>query len=356
MVMKYDVFISYARQDFQYAEALSQELQAQGKTFFSDRIDIQEGQDFASIISSAIEQCQIFLYINSSNSYQSRWVQNELKYALGLKKKIIVVNVCNEIIPENLSKYCSLSLTSFSTEEVKLVVKEIITSCFPSRPKTVLKGFKKEHSIISQSPSCTIPSSPKANEKERFTKKTKPRLLKKWVLFITIIIFLIFILKSIFFVGSSKDGISKGYKGVSSSGITFGSRYEATDKSLSNNDTIPYDSVIVESDIFYDPSETIDDFTDYGDDCLNNEFSSESKTLNSIFYWCIFIFVLAFIKIVLYRRANRKYIIKVHNRNCKDCITLRVDGVWEGRINPLEVKCIHRKKGEYILTIQMETD
>lgn len=95
----YDVFISYSRKDYvdehnnvipgNEVSKIKDALTKAGISYWFDEEGIYSGDDFASEITNAIRNSQIFLFISSVNSNQSKWTSNEISTALEFNKKII---------------------------------------------------------------------------------------------------------------------------------------------------------------------------------------------------------------------------------------------------------------------------
>lgn len=160
--MKYDIFISSASKDSEYAELLGRDLSLKGfKTFF-DRDDIQCAQDFASEIISAINNCSVVLYLHSPNSCQSHWVQNELRYAKELGKLIIVINV-GKVLDESyhriLGDLNSYQILYFEDlDDCDKIIKQIISRSFPNLTVGSSRISQNRESSDSKSipaPSCS---------------------------------------------------------------------------------------------------------------------------------------------------------------------------------------------------------
>lgn len=75
------VFISYSRQDAEFADKLTKSLEDKGVSVWVDRSDIKGGADWRREISEAIRNCRAFLLILSSRSTGSQNVDDELYLA-----------------------------------------------------------------------------------------------------------------------------------------------------------------------------------------------------------------------------------------------------------------------------------
>ena len=87
--MKYDVFISYSRKDTGIVDYIEVELRKRGIVCFVDRSEIKLGDDFAEVISKAIFESEILLFVWSENSNQSLNTANEIALAIDFAKTII---------------------------------------------------------------------------------------------------------------------------------------------------------------------------------------------------------------------------------------------------------------------------
>ncbi len=77
------IFISYAREDYETAKKLYNDLKTAGAEPWMDKIDILPGQWWKTEISSAIRNCQYFLLLLSSTSVSKQgFVHKEMRIAL----------------------------------------------------------------------------------------------------------------------------------------------------------------------------------------------------------------------------------------------------------------------------------
>src|SRR5262245_31544569 len=82
-----DVFISYAREDSDAAEALAHALEAHGLSVFWDR-SIPAGHSFEDVIEGAITAAKAVVVLWSCHSVRSDWVRAEA--AEGARRGILV--------------------------------------------------------------------------------------------------------------------------------------------------------------------------------------------------------------------------------------------------------------------------
>lgn len=102
--MHYDVFISYSRRDTAIADKICEILSANGFSFFIDRTGVSAGVSFTEVISKAIDESEIFLFLASENAYRSKFTIAEVFYAFRKKAKgaIIPYLLDNSRMPSEL--------------------------------------------------------------------------------------------------------------------------------------------------------------------------------------------------------------------------------------------------------------
>ena len=87
--MKYDIFISYSRKDTEIIDRIEQELALYGITCFIDRSGINPGEDYAEVISKALFESNLMLFVWSENSNQSKETANEVALAIDFEKQVV---------------------------------------------------------------------------------------------------------------------------------------------------------------------------------------------------------------------------------------------------------------------------
>ncbi len=82
---KITIFISYAREDFDAAKKLSEDLKQAGFITWLDKESLAPGQNWKTSINNAIKKSRYFIPLLSSKSVKKRgFVQKEFKYALDI--------------------------------------------------------------------------------------------------------------------------------------------------------------------------------------------------------------------------------------------------------------------------------
>ena len=85
----HDVFVSYSRKDSRQVLGWVERFRAEGVTVFLDQSGIEAATNFAEVLAQTIEQCKVFVIFISSESASSRWVNNEMSYALERGKPVL---------------------------------------------------------------------------------------------------------------------------------------------------------------------------------------------------------------------------------------------------------------------------
>ncbi len=103
--IKYDVFISYSHRDVKFIDSLKYDFEYAAVRSFSYENDISGGENYLDEISHAIDVCEVFLFVGSKNSYNSKYTLKELFYALKTKgaDQIIIVKSDSEPIPPSIA-------------------------------------------------------------------------------------------------------------------------------------------------------------------------------------------------------------------------------------------------------------
>ena len=101
------VFISYSRQDREFAERLSTELQAAGIRTWTDTQNIQPGANWQQEIENGLLQADALLYVASGQASSSNWIEYEVEEFLRRKGRVIPIVIDNagaESMPLSLQR------------------------------------------------------------------------------------------------------------------------------------------------------------------------------------------------------------------------------------------------------------
>ncbi|MBQ9254401.1 MAG: TIR domain-containing protein [Bacteroidales bacterium] len=112
---RYDVFISYSRRDYvdennniikgNVISKIKQALTDNKISFWFDEKGIYSGDDFPKEIAVAIEKSDIFLFISTENSNESKWTSREIGVANVYDKKIIPFKLDSSIYNQSIILY-----------------------------------------------------------------------------------------------------------------------------------------------------------------------------------------------------------------------------------------------------------
>lgn len=130
----YDVFISYSRKDYvddvghvipdNMLSKIKDTLKANRISYWFDEEGIYSGDEFASVLTRAIRNSSLFLFISSANSNQSKWTSNEISTAMEFKKTIIPFRIDNSPYNDSvMMKIVSLDFIECTTDKKKALIK-----------------------------------------------------------------------------------------------------------------------------------------------------------------------------------------------------------------------------------------
>jgi len=97
-------FVSYSRDDSEFALRLTQDLRAAGAKVWLDQLDIQPGNPWDNAIEAALNDAPQMLLVLSPSSAKSENVRNEISYALEQGKIIIPVLYQDCTVPLRLQR------------------------------------------------------------------------------------------------------------------------------------------------------------------------------------------------------------------------------------------------------------
>jgi hypothetical protein len=75
----YQVFISHAAEDAEFAAPIRQQLEAHGVRVFDPQVHLVPGMEFQSAIERALDEVSVLLVIFSPNAERSRWSEYEYR-------------------------------------------------------------------------------------------------------------------------------------------------------------------------------------------------------------------------------------------------------------------------------------
>ena len=135
MKYKYDVFISYSRRDYvdesynvipgNAIAEIQNVFDENGITYWFDKDGIYSGQEFIEIITGAIAESKMLIFISSKHSNESMWTAGEIFEALDGEKAIIPVKIDN-------SQY---------NKKFKLLIRSLDYIDYQENPQNALKDL-----------------------------------------------------------------------------------------------------------------------------------------------------------------------------------------------------------------------
>ena len=98
---KYDVFISYSRNDINIAREIYEAIETAGLNCCFDKETFPGGADFPKITAENICNSDVFLYLGSKNSFTSGWAPDEVAFAKSHKPrgKLLYYAIDNNTMP-----------------------------------------------------------------------------------------------------------------------------------------------------------------------------------------------------------------------------------------------------------------
>jgi TIR domain len=94
------VFLSYARDDYNFADKLRRDIYLCGFEVWLDQDYLEAGETFPREIEKAIEGAQVFVLVISTTALASKWVKRELEYAKKVNKPVLPVIHTDTAFPE----------------------------------------------------------------------------------------------------------------------------------------------------------------------------------------------------------------------------------------------------------------
>ena len=152
------IFISYSRQDKDFALKLAGDLRAAGVEIWIDQLDIPAGVCWDDAVEEALDSCKSFMVILSPASVKSEDVKDEIAYALNAGKQVIPAFYKKCKIPLRISRLNYIDLTSDynsgKTEIIETIKKDqplqtgaqIVKKEKPEKVKKVVKTTAKKES------------------------------------------------------------------------------------------------------------------------------------------------------------------------------------------------------------------
>lgn len=147
--MNPEIFISYCRKDTEVANKICDALDRANITYFIDRRGIGGGQEFPAILADAIFESKLFLYLASSNSYESKYTDSEITFAFNEKPRetILPYIIDNSELPRHLRLvFANIQWRKMNEHPIDSVLIPDLRSLLNKIDLAKIK--KEQHSII----------------------------------------------------------------------------------------------------------------------------------------------------------------------------------------------------------------
>jgi maltose alpha-D-glucosyltransferase/alpha-amylase len=132
----HSAFISYAREDAEFALRLAEDLKDAGAAAWLDQLDILPGDLWDIAVERALKDCPRMLVILSPASVTSTNVLDEVSYALQKKKTVIPLLYRDAEIPFRLHRIQHIDFRSDYARRLKTLLKVLITAISLAPPAT----------------------------------------------------------------------------------------------------------------------------------------------------------------------------------------------------------------------------
>lgn len=157
---QYETFISYSRQDKEFALEFAREMKAAGLSVWLDQLDIPTGARWDDEVESALGECTVFLIILTPASVSSENVKDEIGYAIDHRKRIMPVLLKECAIPLRLRRFQYVDFTGVEFREGVQRAKQLLETLLDERSTPAL-GNNSEYA-------------PETTPKTPFPNKNKP--------------------------------------------------------------------------------------------------------------------------------------------------------------------------------------
>jgi len=140
---KHLTFISYSRQDKDFALEFAREMRSAGYSVWLDQLDIPTGARWDDEVERALRECEIFLIILTTASVTSDNVKDEIGYAIDHGKRIMPVLLENCDIPFRLRRFQYVDFTKVEFNEGIKRAKRLLESLLADSSTPTMTGNPK---------------------------------------------------------------------------------------------------------------------------------------------------------------------------------------------------------------------
>ena len=165
-------FLSYSRNDKDFALQLAKELKAAGFPLWIDQLDIPTGARWDDELEKALMECSIFMVILTPDSTASENVKDEIGFAIDNGKRILPILLENAKVPLRLRRFQYVDFTTKSYEDGVESAKKLLrnltdtpTEPIPVVPRAVAASHHPRSAASSATPTAPTPVQKKGSPK-----------------------------------------------------------------------------------------------------------------------------------------------------------------------------------------------
>src|ERR1022692_3185372 len=140
-------FLSYAREDSDFALRLVKVLRAAGTNVWMDQLEISAGQNWDAAVDDALKVCSRLLLVLSPAAVTSANVMNEIRFALDRKKTIIPILYRDCEIPHQLSRLQWIDFRGGDTNASAALVQRLSQETHKWRKESIQDWFAHERDL-----------------------------------------------------------------------------------------------------------------------------------------------------------------------------------------------------------------
>lgn len=139
------IFISYARTDAKIAQALADELDAIGISYWIDYANLAIGEDWTKTIAAALHNADGIVILSSAQSSMSDWVAREIRFAVKSNVPLLPVVVDDFAhLPRDLTHIQAILIRTDRFDETVRDAAYAIRDWLTSKPDTIIdEAFSK---------------------------------------------------------------------------------------------------------------------------------------------------------------------------------------------------------------------
>ena len=120
-------FLSYSRNDKDFALQLTNELKAAGFPLWIDQLDIPTDARQDDELEIALIECSIFMVILTPDSTASENVKDEIGFAIDNGKRTLPILLENAIVPLRLRRFQYVDFTTKSYEDNVGIIRVVVS-------------------------------------------------------------------------------------------------------------------------------------------------------------------------------------------------------------------------------------